>query len=76
MEALRAELAERVESGDSVFETIYLGGGTPTVLPLPLLELAGRLAGSEAGSRRASSQSKPTRAPSTPLCWAGWRQPG
>jgi len=46
VEALRTELAER--AGTGTFETIYLGGGTPTVLPVDLLvalvrDLASRL---------------------------------
>ena len=48
LDALRAELAER--GGDATFETIYLGGGTPTVLPADALvalvqDLARRLKG-------------------------------
>jgi len=35
-EALRAELADRAPSGESLFETIFVGGGTPTVLPADL----------------------------------------
>jgi len=43
VEALRTELAER--AGTRTFETIYLGGGTPTVLPGELLtDLVRRLA--------------------------------
>ena len=46
LQALRAELAER--GGDATFATIYLGGGTPTVLPAEALlalvqDLASRL---------------------------------
>lgn len=48
LEALRTELARR--GGDATFETIYLGGGTPTALPAGELlalvrDLAGRLGG-------------------------------
>jgi putative oxygen-independent coproporphyrinogen III oxidase len=39
VERLRQELAERsaIEAGAEPFETVYLGGGTPTVLPEDLL---------------------------------------
>jgi oxygen-independent coproporphyrinogen-3 oxidase len=36
-QALRDELADRTSSGDRLFKTIYVGGGTPTVLPADLL---------------------------------------
>lgn len=37
VEALREELAERAEPVSRPFETVYVGGGTPTVLPAQLL---------------------------------------
>jgi len=37
LEALRAELAERGADTLGIFETVYIGGGTPTVLPVDQL---------------------------------------
>jgi oxygen-independent coproporphyrinogen-3 oxidase len=63
LEALRAELAER--GGEATFETIYLGGGTPTVVPSDALlllvgELAARLErGPDGGSPEFTIEANP-----------------
>ncbi len=38
IDALKIELEMRISEIDDVYSTIYIGGGTPSILPLPLLQ--------------------------------------
>lgn len=38
IEALKMEMEMRIYEIDDVYSTIYIGGGTPSILPLPLLQ--------------------------------------